>query len=226
MSTTDDLPVQPGTHELAFSPEPAWASPDNLTGNGPGPQQPVTAENDGRRPSARTRFAGRLRPPRVPRPAAIAASVVLLLAVGSLVGYLWVVADHANGRSAWYQQAFASSTARLSASDVSLGQTRAQLADAKAKLDTAQAQVRDLANQKAQADDQIADTKKASGLFTAANEATTKCAAKLVQIDNLSSSATRSTFDGLVKELDSACSAANDANNALRTFLNQNTPGG
>ncbi|MEO8829442.1 hypothetical protein [Lapillicoccus sp.] len=228
MSTTDDLPAQPGTHELAFSPEPAPPSPDNLAdnlaANGPEPRQPATPDGPGR--SGRTRLAGRLGAPRVPRLAAIAACVVLLLAVGSLVGYLWVVADHANGRSAWYQQAFASSTASLSASDASLGQTRTQLADAKAKLDTAQAQVRDLANQKAQADDQIADTKKASGLFTAANEATTKCADKLVQIDNLSSSATRSTFDGLVKELDSACSAANNANNALRTFLNQNTPGG
>ncbi len=231
MSVTDDIPSQPGTHELAFSPEPASTSPDNLTGSGSRPPPTGKPEEDGPRRSGGARLAGRLRvsrmrASRLPRPAAVAASVVLLLGVGSLVGYLWVVADHANARSAWYQQSFASSTASLSTADASLAQTRTQLADAQAKLDTAQSQVRDLANQKAQADDQIADTTKASGLFTAANAATTKCADKLVQIDQLPASASRSSFDGLVKELDTACSAANDANNALRTFLNQNTPGG
>lgn len=150
---------------------------------------------------------------------AAASSVALVvLAAAGLSAYLWVVADHANSRAAWYQGQLATTQGTLTQREASLTQTKAQLT-------AAQGQLRTVANEKAKAEDRIAADKAAEGLFVTANEATTKCADKLVEITHLPASASQAQYDGLSTELDGLCQEANRANDAVNTFLQQHSGG-
>ena len=146
------------------------------------------------------------------------ATTLVVLGAGALSAYLWVVADHANARSTWYQ-------GQLTSTHKTLADREKSLADAKGQLSTAQSQLRSVANEKAKAEDVIAGQKQADRLFVAANEATTKCADQLVEISNLPDSATRAQFDSLSAQLETLCDQANTANDAVDAFLREHSDG-